>query len=89
MFEQAPLFGASLKEDNMVIAFRRIARQMPRLALLVLMGFAAGPRGSVAASPGVLAVAENHFFYPEVRLRKLHLVRPDLIPYPIAFEVYC
>jgi hypothetical protein len=25
----------------------------------------------------------------EVRLRKLHLVRPDLIPYPIAFEVYC
>jgi hypothetical protein len=26
---------------------------------------------------------------PEVRLRKLHLVRPDLIPYPIALEVYC
>jgi hypothetical protein len=26
---------------------------------------------------------------PEVRLRKLHLVRPDLIPYPIAVEVYC
>ena len=25
----------------------------------------------------------------ETRLRKLHLVRPDLIPYPIAFEVYC
>jgi len=27
--------------------------------------------------------------YPEVRLRKLHLVRPDLIPYPIAYEVVC
>jgi hypothetical protein len=27
--------------------------------------------------------------YPEVRLRKLHLVRPDLIPYPIAYEVCC
>lgn len=26
---------------------------------------------------------------PEVRLRKLHLVRPDLIPYPIMYEVYC
>jgi hypothetical protein len=25
----------------------------------------------------------------EVRLRKLHLVRPDLIPYPINYEVYC
>lgn len=26
---------------------------------------------------------------PEVRLRKLHLVRPDLILYPIAYDVYC
>ncbi|HRK32637.1 MAG TPA: hypothetical protein PLD59_16355 [Tepidisphaeraceae bacterium] len=26
---------------------------------------------------------------PEVRLRKLHLVRPDLIPFPIAYDVYC
>ena len=26
---------------------------------------------------------------PEVRLRKLHLVRPDLIPYPICYEVCC
>jgi hypothetical protein len=26
---------------------------------------------------------------PEVRMRKLHLVRPDLIPYPIAYDVYC
>jgi hypothetical protein len=26
---------------------------------------------------------------PEVRLRKLHLVRPDLIPYPLCYEVYC
>ena len=25
----------------------------------------------------------------EIRLRKLHLVRPDLIPYPIALEVNC
>ena len=26
---------------------------------------------------------------PEVRLRKLHLVRPDLIPYPVFYEVIC
>ena len=26
---------------------------------------------------------------PEVRLRKLHLVRSDLIQYPICYEVYC
>lgn len=27
--------------------------------------------------------------YDQVKLRKLHLVRPDLIPFPIIFEVYC
>ena len=27
--------------------------------------------------------------FTEVRLRKLHLARPDLIPYPFAYEVYC
>lgn len=26
---------------------------------------------------------------PEVRLRKIHLVRPDLIPFPLNYEVYC
>ena len=25
----------------------------------------------------------------EVHIRRLHLVRPDLIPYPIAYEVIC
>ena len=24
-----------------------------------------------------------------VRIRKLHLVRPDLIPYPISYETLC
>ena len=26
---------------------------------------------------------------PQGRIRKLHLVRPDLILYPIAHEIYC
>jgi hypothetical protein len=26
---------------------------------------------------------------PEVRLRKIHLVRPDLIPYPLSSEILC
>ena len=48
----------------------------------------------VASGPGAgpaegnLSVAAEHY-YPEVRLRKLHLVRPDLIPYPLTFDVYC
>ena len=43
-----------------------------------------GPAGSVDGSESAdLAIR------PQGRLRKLHLVRPDLIPYPIAYEVYC
>jgi hypothetical protein len=33
--------------------------------------------------------ADVSYFMPQVRLRKLHLVRPDLIPYPIDVEVVC
>ena len=47
-------------------------------------GPAAEPVRPAAAANGV---AER--YYPEVRLRKMHLVRPDLILYPISFEVYC
>jgi hypothetical protein len=37
------------------------------------------------ASPSMTTVSNRY----EVRLRKLHLVRPDLILYPIQFDVYC
>ncbi len=40
---------------------------------------------SAASAPAEDALAVR----PQGRLRKLHLVRPDLIPYPIAHEVYC
>ena len=53
-------------------------------ALALLAG--RGPASAVTTgSTGVLAQR----YYPEVRLRKLHLVRPDLIPFPIDFDVYC
>ena len=44
------------------------------------------PQSSTATDNAGVTVAGSHM---EVRLRKLHLVRPDLIPYPIAFEVCC
>lgn len=33
----------------------------------------------------VATVGQNY----GIRLRKLHLVRPDLVPYPLSLEVYC
>jgi hypothetical protein len=67
-------------------------RQTVRAALLlgVVIGMGAtSPAG--ANKTGTPAVGESATagWMPEVRLRKLHLVRPDLIPYPIAYEVCC
>jgi hypothetical protein len=44
---------------------------------------------SAPSTPRTVPIEQVARNYPEVRLRKLHLVRPDLIPYPLMFEVYC
>jgi hypothetical protein len=79
---------------------RRIARSLLVLTV-TLVCFAAPPQRSEsvptpptapAAIDPMTAAPEGEALgaiRPEGRLRKLHLVRPDLIPYPIAYEVYC
>ena len=48
------------------------------------------PAHSAARTPADLSAPEGtQVSRYEVRLRKLHLVRPDLIPYPIHYDVYC
>ena len=57
------------------------------LAAMLLIPCGSGHRTDATAaqnsSPSLVKLP------PEVRLRKLHLVRPDLIQYPIDFEYYC
>ena len=63
------------------------SRRFVRLLVLACVVLAAAPverRAAIEPSGGEGASAAI-----EVRLRKLHLVRPDLIPYPIAYEVCC
>jgi hypothetical protein len=72
------------------------ARRCTRSLLLMAVALA-GPLApsdlptAPATGESVVSVPENAqtAIRPEGRLRKLHLVRPDLIPYPIAYEVYC
>lgn len=63
-------------------------------ALLMMTGLfltaTPAPSTHVQATPAGDASARlDPLRPPEVRLRKLHLVRPDLIPYPIEYEVVC
>ena len=77
-------------------ARHRVARSL-LLLTVGLMGFAAPSEQTRPAATGLspshpgaaLEGSESAGIRPEGRLRKLHLVRPDLIPYPIAYEVYC
>ena len=74
-----------------------ISRGRPVARLVIWTGFLfavmpalAAPRTAISAAKGATPVSRiDALRPPEVRLRKLHLVRPDLIPYPIAYEVVC
>ena len=72
----------------------RLARLvLPAIALLAVSpaGRSSIPSAPVAAPAALQAAPADSLaaLPPEVRLRKLHLVRPDLIPYPIAYDIYC
>ena len=72
----------------MGFSIRRSLRTVARVSVLALLlaGTTTPPPATAGnGSKGEAATASLH----EVRLRKLHLVRPDLIPYPIAYEVVC
>jgi hypothetical protein len=62
----------------------RFVRIVTGLLLAITFATATPSHKSVAAK-GTTPLAELQ----EVKLRKLHLVRPDLIMYPIAYEVFC
>jgi hypothetical protein len=70
------------------------SRSIARIIVLSAALFVSAPMTPKAVSVALPAAGANladsqAFYRPEVRLRKLHLVRPDLIPYPIAYEIYC
>lgn len=72
------------------------SRRRPITGLVLLTGLflTASPASPVQAPASQPASNDMHVRIdplrpPEVRLRKLHLVRPDLIPYPIEYEVVC
>jgi hypothetical protein len=73
----------------MITGMRWIARLV---AVSPLLAALCSPAPQPAARPAPGAADPDSAttrINPEVRLRKLHLVRPDLIPYPVAYEVYC
>lgn len=71
--------------------FARI-RRFTLLTLIVattaitLRGDSQSISATTTSDNGELIAAQPNY---GIRLRKLHLVRPDLIPYPLSLEVYC
>jgi hypothetical protein len=60
------------------------------VALIALLASAATPATPPASAPRLQSTAAVSYIPAlEVRLRKINVVRPDLIPYPIAYEVIC
>ena len=60
-------------------------RSLLRLSLVICTLFI----GSATTAPASRSGNESLSALQEVRIRKLHLVRPDLIMYPLYYEVVC
>jgi hypothetical protein len=73
----------------MQLPTRPIARSIFAFSIGVIAMSPIAGRPALSPPPGANPADSQATYRPEVRLRKLHLVRPDLIPYPIAYEVYC
>ena len=61
-------------------------------AVAVSAAPSAAPAPQTSAPPAVAAASRavaSRVAPSAFRIRKLHLVRPDLIPYPLAYSVYC
>lgn len=56
---------------------------------LVVVGAIVALAGSAGVDKAVTLSPEEIATIHEARLRKLHLVRPDLINYPIASDMLC
>jgi len=59
------------------------------LFLVAVVGPMMRPRVSVFAAPTATSSGTCDLTSTRVILRKLHLVRPDLILYPLNYEVLC
>jgi hypothetical protein len=71
---------------------RQVSRRVCRFGMLIaVVAMLNNPQSrlATASSPSVIGPVADKIYFPEVRLRKLHLVRPDLIQYPIFYEIYC
>jgi hypothetical protein len=75
-----------------MFSYNRRPIRAAALLLLTLMS-AVQSHNSANARPVAEVVAKAApsiaYFPPEVRLRRIHLVRPDLIPYPIQYSIVC
>ena len=71
---------------------RSLSRLSVLCAAILLAGdMTAGPRSANTPSdpPAIAGEESAALLRPQTRIRKLHLVRPDLIPYPLSYEVLC
>jgi hypothetical protein len=72
-----------------MIAVRSLSTARRAAALLAVAFAMALPAPQPSAPDAGVAAREEVAYMHEARLRKLHLVRPDLISYPISFDAVC
>jgi hypothetical protein len=67
----------------------RTGLKLGLIAAALLAGRESKTAVPVVSASALSTPAIAQTYYPEVRLRKVHLVRPDLIFYPLDYEIFC
>jgi hypothetical protein len=77
----------------MIRGFRRLISAGVVVFTLAAMTASSGDKvagkSTVGISQSTPVANPQTAWLMEARIRRLHLVRPDLIPYPIAYEIIC
>jgi hypothetical protein len=68
---------------------RRLKLAVGLVVVLCALTSHGEPNNTLVPPPADQVDASDAFTRQQIRIRKLHLVRPDLIPYPIAYDVVC
>lgn len=73
---------------------KSVATRFGRMSLVLMLAVVGLTGGAHSDSSATTPISDSPreavaSLRPEVRLRKLHLVRPDLIQYPLAYDIYC
>ena len=87
---RAIVIARVILDKNMIRRIHRfISLGLLGCAMSAMVGLCNDHASIPARKNAAISAPQTASWLMEVRIRRLHLARPDLIPYPLAYETIC